>query len=531
VIADPIREGLARGWKTLDATRLTGDRTLEVDVAIIGSGAGGGVTAEILAEAGLAVAILEEGPLASSSDFHMREREAYPQLYQESAGRQTSDRAITLLQGRCVGGGTTVNWTSSFRTPQRTLDHWKGAHGLASMDAAELGPWFERMETRLAIAPWPVPPNENNDLLRRGCASLGIPSAAIRRNVKGCWNLGYCGMGCPTNAKQSMLVTTIPAALERGAILVHHARVMRLLARGDRIVACEARGVTANGEAPGAHRLTVQARHFVLAAGAIGSPGLLLGSALPDPHLTTGKRTFLHPTVVSGAVMPAKVDGFYGAPQSIYSDHFLDTLPLDGPMGFKLEAPPVHPILAGITLPGFGAQHAYWMSRLPHLHVAIALMRDGFHPQSPGGRVRVRGDGTAVLDYPLDDYFFEAARRAYLAMAEIQYAAGAQVVMPMHESARPSSSWAEAKSAIQALPMQSLGPRVVSAHVMGGCAMGRDPRTSVVGEDALHHHLANLSVHDASVFPTSIGANPQLSIYASAARLAWGLARRMRPAA
>jgi choline dehydrogenase-like flavoprotein len=525
MIEDPIRAGLARGWKVIDAHALAGDRTLEADVAIVGSGAGGGVTAEVLARAGLAVVILEEGPLASSSDFHMREREAYPQLYQESAGRQSADRAITILQGRCVGGGTTVNWTSSFRTPSRTLAHWKEAHGLAGMDAAALEPWFERMEARLAIAPWPVAPNENNDLLRRGCEALGIPAAAIRRNVKGCWNLGYCGMGCPTNAKQSMLVTTIPAALDLGATLVQRARVTRLLRRGERVAALEARGLERNGAHPGPHRLTVHARHYVLAA---GSPGLLLASGIPDPHLHAGRRTFLHPTVVSGAIMPNKVEGYYGAPQTIYSDHFLDSLALDGPMGFKLEAPPVHPILAGITLPGFGAGHAYWMSRLPHLHVAIALLRDGFHPSSAGGRVRLRGDGTPVLDYPMGAYEWDGARRAFLAMAEIQFAAGAEVVMPMHEAAAPLRSWREARAAIAALPLVPLATRVVSAHVMGGCAMSPEERAGVVREDGVHHHVGNLSVHDASIFPTSVGANPQLSIYATAARLAEGLAARLR---
>ena len=528
MIEDPVKAGLARGWKVLDAGRMEADGTLEADVAIVGSGAGGGVTAEILAQAGLAVVLLEEGPLASSSDFHMREREAYPQLYQESAGRQTADRAITVLQGRCVGGGTTVNWTSSFRTPPRTLAHWKGAHGLATMDAAALAPWFERMEARLAIAPWGMPPNRNNDLLRVGCDALGIPVAAIRRNVKGCWNLGYCGMGCPTNAKQSMLVTTIPAALERGATLVQRARAVRLLARGARVEALEARAIERNGAQPGRHRLTVRARHFVLAAGAIGTPGLLLASALPDPHLQVGRRTFLHPTVVSGAIMPGKVEGFYGAPQTIYSDHFLDSVPLDGPIGFKLEAPPVHPILAGITLPGFGDEHAYWMSRLPHLHVAIALLRDGFHPESAGGRVRLRGDATPVLDYRMTPYAWEGVRRAWLAMAEIQFAAGAEVVMPMHEDAKPARSWREARAVIESLALEPLAARVVSAHVMGGCAMSPEAREGVVREDGVHHHVENLSVHDASVFPTSIGANPQLSIYATCARLADALASRLR---
>ena len=521
---DPIKEGVAKGWKAIDAAALDRDRDIECDVVVIGSGAGGGVTAEILAQAGLAVAIVEEGPLASSSEFNMREREAYPRLYQESAGRQTLDKGITILQGRSVGGGTTVNWTSSFRTPPRTLAHWASKHGLKTVSEATLAPWFARMEERLSIGAWAVPPNENNDALRRGCEKLGYKWGLIRRNVKGCANLGYCGMGCPLNAKQSMLVTTIPGALDRGATLVHRARVTHLALEGGRVTYCEARGVERNGASPGPYRVRLRARHYVLAAGAIGTPGILLASHAADPHGTTGKRTFLHPTVVSGAVMPQKVEGYYGAPQTVYSDHFLDGRPLDGPVGFKLEAPPVHPILGGITLPGFGADHARWMARFPHLHVQIALLRDGFHANSPGGQVALRADGSPVLDYPMTEYLWTGVRQAYLAMAELQFAAGAESVMPLHEGASGASSWREARAAIEVLPLHTLTARVVSAHVMGGCAMGNDPRSSVVNESGRHHHVANLSVHDASVFPTSIGANPQLSIYALAARMSSTLA-------
>ena len=375
--------------------------------------------------------------------------------------------------------------------------------------------------------PWPVPPNANNDILRRGCEKLGIPAAAIRRNVKGCLNLGYCGMGCPTNAKQSMLVTTIPAALAKGAVLVHRARVERLVARGDSIATCDARGLAGPGSSPSPHRVTIAARHFVLAAGAIGSPAILLRSTAPNPHLTVGRRTFLHPTVVSAAVMPSPVNGYAGAPQTIYSDHFLDALPLEGPVGYKLEAPPVHPILAGITLPGFGNEHGRWMKEFANLQVVIALLRDGFHDRSPGGRVRLRHDGSPVLDYPMDEYLFEGMRRAFLSMAEIQFAAGAKHVMSLHEDAAPVQGWAQAKAAIQALPMDALRTKVVSAHVMGGCAMGSDPRASVVDESGRHHQVANLSVHDGSIFPTSVGANPQLSIYGITARLATGLAKSL----
>src|SRR5207244_7098464 len=113
---------------------------------------GGGVTAEILACAGFKVVLIEDGPLKSSTDFRMREADAYPELYQESAARKTKDKAISILQGRCVGGGTTVNWTSAFRTPPITLAHWAHEFGITGFSADDLKPWFERIEARLAIA-------------------------------------------------------------------------------------------------------------------------------------------------------------------------------------------------------------------------------------------------------------------------------------------------------------------------------------------------------------------------------------------
>jgi choline dehydrogenase-like flavoprotein len=527
MIADPIRAGLASGWKTLDAASLTHDTELEADVVVIGSGAGGGVTAEILSQAGLKVAIVEEGPLMSSTDFRRREREAYESLYQDGAGRQTADHAITILQGRCVGGSTTVNWTASFRTPKRTLTYWKDALGLQTMDEASLAPWFARMEERLSIAPWNVAPNRNNDALRAGAEKLGLGPAVLRRNVKACANLGYCGMGCPVNAKQSMLVTTIPASLDKGAMLIYRARVARLVLEGDRVDACDAHGIARSGATPSIHRVRIRAKHFVLAAGGIGSPGILLRSDAPDPNELLGKRTFLHPTVVSTAIMREPVEAFFGAPQSIYSDHFLEA-PLDGPAGYKLESAPAHPVLVGGLLPGFGEEHAQWMSRFNRMQVTIALLRDGFHPESPGGRVVLRNDSTPVLDYQMTPYLWEAARRALLTMAQVQFAAGAEAVRPVHERGRSADSWDAAKKDIESLAMEPRVARVVSAHVMGGCAMGRDPRGSVVDESGRHHQLENLSVHDGSIFPTSLGANPQLSIYALAARMASSLASGLR---
>ena len=526
-LPDPIRAGLQRGWRVLGGAHGHPPAEITCDVVIVGSGAGAGITADLLTQAGLQVVLVEEGPLKSSSDFRQLESEAYPSLYQESAGRKTADKAITILQGRCVGGSTTVNWTSSFRTPPTTLQHWQQHFDLVDYGEAAMAPWFAQAERRLNIGPWLTPANRNNEVLRAGAERLGISAASIQRNVKGCWNLGSCGMGCPTNAKQSMLVTTIPAALDRGATLLVQTRAQAFEVGHGQVQALMCVPVTGNGTPVPGVTTRIVARHFVVAGGAINSPALLMRSGVPDPHRLLGRRTFLHPVVISAATFSERVEAWDGAPQTLYSDHFLHTQAIDGPMGYKLEAPPMHPVIVSTTLTGHGRAQAEMLQQFPHTQGLLALLRDGFHAESPGGAVQLRDDGTPVLDYPLNDYVMDGARRALLSMAEIQFAAGARQVMPTHEMAQQYTSWPQARDAIQALPMKPLLTRVVSAHVMGGCAMAGSERRGVVRPDGVHWQLANLSVHDGSLFPTSIGANPQLSVYGVANRLATGLAKSL----
>ena len=530
-IEDPIKNGLARGWKVMGGTFAPPPEKITCDIAIIGSGAGAGITAELLTKAGLKVVIIEEGPLKSSSDFKQKESDAYPQLYQESAARKTADKAINILQGRCVGGSTTVNWTSSFRTPAPTLQFWQDKFGLKDYNTDALSPYFEQAERRLNIGPWLTPPNENNDLLRRGAAKLGIPALAIARNVKGCWNLGSCGLGCPTNAKQSMLVTTLPASLDKGAQLLVETRADRFELANGRVTAlvCSVKASnTAPDQVSGAQAaIRIIAKHYVLAGGAINSPAVLLRSGAPDPHGTLGKRTFLHPVVMSSGVFEQKVEAWAGAPQTIYTDHFLETQAIDGPIGYKLEAPPLHPIIFASTVPGMGQTQHDLLKAFPHNHTLLALLRDGFHDQSVGGNVKLRSDGSAVLDYPLTDYVMDGARRALLSMMEIQFAAGATKVLPLHEMAQTYTAWTQARDAVNALPMKPMLTKIVSAHVMGGCGLAAFEKQGVTRPDGVHWQIENLSIHDGSLFPTSIGANPQLSIYGVVNRLAQGLALKL----
>lgn len=526
-VPDLFAEGLARGWKTHDGSRLEKDLTLEADVAIVGSGAGGGTTAEILSAAGFKVLLIEEGPLKTSSDFKMQEAEAYPSLYQEGIGRMSKDGAITILQGRAVGGTTLVNWTSSFRTPEPTLEHWAREHGVKGLSVAEMAPWFEQMEQRLGVAPWAIAPNPNNDVIRLGCEKLGLHWKVIPRNVRGCWNLGYCGMGCPTNAKQSMLVTTIPATLEKGGELLYLARAEKLLIDGDKVSGIECLGLDERCVGPNGRRITVKARHYVLSGGGINTPALLLRSDAPDPHGRVGKRTFLHVVNFSAAQFDRLINPFYGAPQSIYSDHFQWDDGTTGRMSYKLEVPPLQPALTTTLLGRFGIDNALRMAQLPHTNVMLALMRDGFHPDSAEGTVELRGDGSPVLDYRMTDYTWDGIRRAFHTMAEIQFAAGARAVLPLHSDADYVKTLDEARKLIDSLPMALYRARLGSAHVMGGCAMGEDPKQAVTDSLGRHHQLANLSIHDGSLFPTSIGANPQLSVYGLTAKLTSALAERL----
>ena len=273
--------------------------------------------------------------------------------------------------------------------------------------------------------------------------------------------------------------------------------------------------------------IKIIANHYVLAGGAINSPAVLLRSGAPDPHGLLGTRTFLHPVVMSSGVFEQKVEAWNGAPQTIYTDHFLDTQAIDGPLGYKLEAPPLHPIIFASTVPGIGQMQHQLLKSFPHNHTLLALLRDGFHEQSAGGSVKLRGDGSAVLDYPLNDYVMDGARRALLSMMEIQFAAGARQVLPLHEMAEPYTSWAQARDAVTALPMKPMLTKIVSAHVMGGCGLASHEKRGVTRPDGVHWQLENLSIHDGSIFPTSIGANPQLSIYGVVNRLTQGLVRKL----
>ncbi len=505
---DGFRDANAMGW---DRKMIEWTRRLTPEVCIIGSGAGGAVAAATLAGAGHEVLVVEEGGHRTRKDFNMREDVAFRHLYEEGGARATADLGVSILQGRTVGGTTVVNWTTSFRTPEPVLQHWRDHFGVAELDAATLAPHFAAVEERLNIREIPLEEsNRNNRLLYDGCQALGLAAAPTRRNVKQCMKSGYCGMGCPIDAKQSMLVTYLPDAVARGATVLYRCHIDRLDIEAGRVVRARGQVLSEDGHTPTGATLEIEAKHFIVSAGAINSPALLIRSGLGGSSSPLGRRTFLHPTVGVSARHKEIVEPYYGAPQSIASHALAHR---GNQCGLFLETAPIHPMLAALSLPGFAETHRREMLDLPYLSAHIALAIDGFGATETGGTVQVRPSGAPQLDYVLPPRIWEAIRTAVRKLAEIDLAAGAEVVRTGHDPVIEIRSQADLAK-LDSAPYATGRIAVFSAHVMGGCTMGADPIRSVVRpSDLRHHRIANLYVIDGSVLPTSLGVNPQETIY------------------
>ena len=483
------------------------DLLLKPDLCIVGSGPGGAMVASRLARAGASVVVLEEGGYHTKEEFDMQEATAFPRLYQDRGNRATADLSIQVLQGRAVGGGTVVNWTTSYRTPDPVLEHWQRTEGLA-LTPEMLRPHFEEVEQRLSITKVDYDDtNPNNRLIYDGCKKLGWQVDTTKRNVRQCLRTGYCGMGCPVDAKQSAALTYLPDAVNAGAEVYANCRVEKIEWKATRATAVVGALLEPGTQKAAGRTIRVEPRLGVVSGGALNSPALLLRSGLDQGPV--GKKTWLHPVVGMGAFYQERIEAFYGAPQSVASHHFARRS--EG-AGFFIEAAPVHPMLASTAMPGFGPALRARMALLPNVCATISLMVDGFDAGEEGGTVTLRDGGGPKLDYPFTDRMYECFRAGMKAIARIHLQTGAKEIVSFH--ADPVTIRSEADLGL--IDGMAMGPNrvaVFTAHQMGGCRMGADPARSVVNPQLRHHTLANLFVVDGSVFPTSLGVNPMESIY------------------
>ena len=502
---------LTRGVTEGSAVRA--DAALTADVCVVGTGAGGAVVAARLAEAGYDVVVLEEGGYWAPSDFTEDEGEMVPRLYADRGARATDDLAISLLQGRCVGGGTTVNWMIMLRTRDWVLEEWATHHGTEGMRPADLAPVFDLIEADSHARLLPVEGHApGNRAILDGAGRLGWSATAAKINAKDCVRAGFCGIGCRYGAKQGTLATYIPRALAADARLYSDVRV-------DRVEEIERGGIAPLKRVHAAvidrtthvarHRVTVTAPIVVLAAGAVGTPTIFQRSGLGGG---VGRYLRLHPTSAVIGVYDREMYGTAGVPQSALADEFLRGE--DG-YGFWIECPSLLPGLASVAVPGFGASHREMMTRFPNLGSFIVLARDGADRGRSNGDVRIDRRGRVRIRYELAERDARTLRNGVAAAARLHLAAGAAEALTIHEPGIIVRNERDI-AAIHSAPTGPNRLSVFSAHVNGTCRIGTDPRTSGVDPSFQRHGTAGLYVADGSVLPTAPGVNPQETIMALA---------------
>jgi long-chain-alcohol oxidase len=488
--------------------------SLDCDVCVVGSGAGGGVAAAVLAAAGLDVVVLEAGPHYGDADFDGDELASYHRLYVDAAALTTDDGGVGLLAGVCLGGTTLINYTTSFRTPDTVRAEWG-----TPFDSDDYTLALDAVCDRLGVGTEENRPSARDEVMGRGLRALGWHVDGMPRNTRGCDQgkvCGYCGFGCPLGAKQSTLVTWLEDAQRDGARILVETRAERILTEGGAASGVEA--VTSRGD-----RVTVRARAVALAAGALQTPLLLRRSGFGNEHV--GRHLHLHPATAVVGRFAEEIRPWEGTLQALYSDEHSD---LDGAgFGLKYETAPVHPgLLAAFSAWPGAAEHAELMAMLPHAAGIGILLRD-----QTEGEVRARRDGSLRVRYRLTATDVGHVRTGVDGAARILEAAGAERIFSSHQrlvSYEPGRS--TRTDFLRAADAVGYGPgRCVfyGFHLMGSARMGASEATAACNPEGEVYGARNVIVADGSAFPSASGVNPMITIEAIAHLNASRLAARL----
>lgn len=502
--------------KVIRGHEVEGALALECDVVVVGSGAGGGAAAYELAASGLDVVVLEEGGYRRTQQFEVGRPQMTMALYRDAGSNVifgTPD--ILFSEGCTVGGSTVVNAGMSWRTPAKVLKRWVWEQGLPPSRIAPeaMDPIFARVEDIIHVAPQSEESiGEDSRRIKRGCDALGYRAVPAQRSQRDCMGTNNCIYGCPTGAKQSTLVTYLPRAVALGARIYADTRVTRI-----RVDATgRATGVDAEVRNPYTQQRTparVRARAVVVAGGATQTPVLLQASKLGNRWV--GRNLLVHPNAKAVAVYDEDVFGWKGTIQGYQVHEFVDE-------GIIMGTTFVPPTLLAATLPQFGREIGEVMQDYNRMVSAGVLIED-----STSGTVR-RSFGQAIMRYQLTRADIDKLLRGIALLAEIYFASGARKVYLPVDGLPVITSVDE----IRKLFTHPLDPKeleVLTVHAMGTARMSDDAARGATRPDGQLWGHAGLYVADASLFPTPIGVNPQITVMALATHVAWevaeGLAR------
>ncbi len=507
--------------KPLSPLAPDGDTTLEADVCIVGSGAGGGVMAGVLSERGLKVVVLEAGGYYDDADFTQLEIPAYQNLFWRGGPTPTGDMNVSLQAGSCLGGGTVINWTNSLRTTPWVREQWEREFGLEGLAGSAFDRHLDAVWERLGVNDRCSELNGPQQRMKAGAERLGWRFALANRNTDeqrySFETAGYMGFGDQSGAKRSTTKTYLQDAYDRGAVLVTRCWAERILVGGGR-----ARGVEATWSDPQTGRsaaVVVHASQVIVACGSLESPALLLRSGIGGPAV--GDHLRLHPCTATIGYYGDDLQAWRGAPHAGLVHEFEN---VEEGHGFLIEGAQYTTAVASSAVPlADPVLHKRLMSNFRHGASFIALLRDRGH-----GRVTIDHSGMAVPWYSLtDETDLRNARLGIDAQVRLHEAAGAQQILAAAAGA-PIWRWGDDLDAfierVSRIPLAAGGWKLFAAHQMGSCRMGTDPATSVANPWGELHDTGGVWIGDASAFPTSSGTNPMITNMALAHRNAQAVA-------
>jgi choline dehydrogenase-like flavoprotein len=494
-----------------------GDTTLEADVVIVGSGAGGGVIAGTLARQGLKVVVVEAGGYFSEPDFAQLELKAYQDLYWRGGPTPTADMNITLQAGSTLGGGTVVNWTNSLRTKPWVREQWAQDFGLEGLDGPEFDRHIDAIFARIKVTDTCSDFNRPHQRMQAGAEALGWSFKRILRNADpetyDPAMAGYMGFGDVSGSKQSTQKTYLQDAVENGAEVLVRTTVERVLVEDGRAAGVE--GVYSDPATGATAKVTVRAPRVVVAAGALETPAVLLRSGIGGP--AAGDYLRLHPAWAVLAMYGDDMQAWWGSPQSGLIDEFVNA---EDDHGFLIEGAQYTTGLGASAVPfTSAADHKAFMADYRHGGTMIALIRDRGH-----GRVTLDADGNGVPWYSItDELDIRNIHRGTDALIRLHQVAGAHLIAPMAAGMPIWRTGDDLEAFIRRanrIPLRAGGMKLFSAHQMGSARMGSDPATSVANPWGELHDTPGVWIGDASAFPTPSGTNPMITIMALAHRTA-----------
>jgi choline dehydrogenase-like flavoprotein len=483
----------------------------ECDVVIVGSGAGGAVAAATLAEAGLDVLVLEAGGHYNRDNYPSDHLEAIATLYRDGGLTiAAGEPPIPVPVARVLGGTTVINSGTCFRAPEPVLEDWRTRFGVGW--AHDLEADFAEAEEFLHVTQLdPEAMGRNGQLAMEGAAAIGASGAPIHRNAGSCVQCSSCPFGCRIDAKRGMHVSYLPRAVAAGARIRAGVEVTRILTEEQRASGVEV-ALSPLFEGKGQpRRAQVRARQAVIVAGgALGTPELLLRSGLGGDQV--GRNLHIHPACWVGARYPEEVRGWEGVMQSFYVDQWEERRIL-------LEATFTPLAFGGAWLLGAGRAHQEAMLDFGHIGSIGVHLSD-----ESAGRVGLGTPGSLRASYELtaDD----AGRLAFgiARAAEIHFAAGATEVYP--NIPRVGVLKPGDLAQFEAASFKPSELRLEAFHPMGTARIAADPRQGVCAADGSVHGTEGLYVADASLFPTSVGVNPMMTVVAFSKMISRGIAAK-----